>query len=253
MVLLLAGGGCVLKSEYDQTVAQNLTYGSRMEKIKGENKELRSQLEKSKQKASDLELRNEELSKTNQSLVEKNKELAENTLGIQKELVQTKEDRQKAEDRVKFISRTYDDFVKTLKNEIAQGQVKVGKRGELLTVNLENQILFPSGSTELQAKGKKVLKKVAKLLKKTKDKHFQVEGHTDNVRLREGARFASNWELSTARATSVVRLLIQYGVRAKKLAAVGYGPFQPITSNRNATGRKKNRRIEIVLVPPYQD
>ena len=80
------------------------------------------------------------------------------------------------------------------------------------------------------------------------DRKFQVAGDTDNVPI-HNERFASNWELSTARAVEVVRFLIAQGVRPELLSAAGYGEFDPVAPNEDAGGRAKNRRIEITLQP----
>jgi chemotaxis protein MotB len=88
---------------------------------------------------------------------------------------------------------------------------------------------------------------VADALRNVQGKVIRVEGHTDNVPA-SGSAFASNWELSSARALAVVRFLQEQGVDPTKLAAAGYGEFQPIGSNDTPEGRSLNRRIEIVLV-----
>jgi chemotaxis protein MotB len=80
------------------------------------------------------------------------------------------------------------------------------------------------------------------------DRRFQVEGHTDNVPIAT-ERFPSNWELSSARALSVVQLLVRGGVAPESLSGAGYGEFQPVASNDDRESRRRNRRIEIVMLP----
>jgi chemotaxis protein MotB len=97
-----------------------------------------------------------------------------------------------------------------------------------------------------------VLKKVGAILGEVKDKEIRIEGYTDNVPIGENLRkrFPTNWELSTQRATNVLRFLEeQAGVDGARLSAVGYGPFRPLADNQTPEGRAQNRRIEIVLVP----
>jgi chemotaxis protein MotB len=89
---------------------------------------------------------------------------------------------------------------------------------------------------------------VARVLATIPGRAFQVAGHTDNVPI-DSARFPSNWELSTARAVEVVKLLVSQGVGPKTLSAAGYGEFDPVASNDAPDGRAKNRRIEITLQP----
>ena len=100
-----------------------------------------------------------------------------------------------------------------------------------LTMTMVDKIIFPSGSTEISAEGKKVLDKVISILKDIKDKRIQVEGHTDNVPIVSSLkkRFPTNWELSTARATEVVRYLQESGgLDPKLLSATGFGEFMPV-------------------------
>jgi chemotaxis protein MotB len=121
-----------------------------------------------------------------------------------------------------------------------------------LTMTMVDKIIFPSGSAEISKAGKKVLDKVVSILKDIKDKRIQVEGHTDNVRIVSELknRYPTNWELSTARATEVVRYLQEHGgLDPSLLSATGYGEHKPVASNDTEEGRHKNRRIEIVLLP----
>jgi chemotaxis protein MotB len=120
-----------------------------------------------------------------------------------------------------------------------------------MTVKMKDKILFSSGSARIGKEGKEALTAVAEVLAGIEDKVVRVEGHTDNVPLGRGG-FATNWELSTARALAVVRLLQDSGVDPARLAAAGYGEFQPIASNDTPEGRSENRRIEIVLAAAEQ-
>jgi chemotaxis protein MotB len=121
-----------------------------------------------------------------------------------------------------------------------------------LTVNILDRVLFDSGEAELKPEGEKVLSQVAGVLTQHTNRQIYVIGHTDNVPIRSTvfSRYASNWELSTARATSAVRYLAeQAGVDASRLAAIGSGEYHPVADNGTAEGRAKNRRISIVIVP----
>ncbi|MEE8508423.1 MAG: OmpA family protein, partial [Myxococcota bacterium] len=112
------------------------------------------------------------------------------------------------------------------------------------------EILFPSGSASLNSSGTAVLRKVGRRLLELPHT-IAVEGHTDDVPV--ARRFPSNWELAAARASSVVRLLIDLGVEPERLKAVSRAEFAPIASNDSAEGRAKNRRIEIQLDAPVDD
>lgn len=120
-----------------------------------------------------------------------------------------------------------------------------------LTVNILDRVLFDSGEAVLKADGEAVLLKVAGILAQHPKLQIHVVGHTDNVPIRASARgrFASNWELSTARACSAVRFLTEKGgVDPKRLGVVGYGEFRPLADNSTAEGRSRNRRIAITIL-----
>jgi chemotaxis protein MotB len=115
-----------------------------------------------------------------------------------------------------------------------------------------DRILFDSGQAEVRSDGKKVLEKVGQVLAGVADKDIRIEGHTDNKPIVGDLKnkYATNWELSTARATAVLRHL-QDTVKldGKTLVAAGYGEFRPVSPNDTPEHRALNRRIEIVLVP----
>jgi chemotaxis protein MotB len=129
----------------------------------------------------------------------------------------------------------------------------IQRRGLVVRV-MTDKVLFASGQATLQPEGAPLLGEVAQLLNVDKSHPITVEGHTDNVPIAT-AQFPSNWELSTARATTVVRFLIAHHVSAGRLGAVGYAALHPIATNATDAGRALNRRVEIVLmrlnpVPP---
>lgn len=148
-------------------------------------------------------------------------------------------------------SETYDALVAGLKEEMEQKLVDVRRQGQRITVNVSDQVLFDSGRAEVKLAGQVALDKIAKVLAGVQDRRIDVEGHTDNLRIAgELAKvYPTNWELSTARATNVVRYLEGKGVAPGRMAAVGMAEFRPISSNATPVGRQANRRIEIVLTP----
>ena len=112
--------------------------------------------------------------------------------------------------------------------------------------------MFESGRTDVKPDGKAALARVAQALATVPDRDFLVAGHTDNVPIHTEL-FPSNWELSTARAVEVVKLLVDKGVKPEVLAAAGYGQFDPVAANDSPEHRAQNRRIEIVLQPNLAD
>jgi len=141
----------------------------------------------------------------------------------------------------------YDGLVRNLNDEVQKGQLQVRQYKDMLTVEVAEQLFFDSGKAALKDTGKDVLKKVSEALKGYDDKMVRVVGHTDNVPIAT-AQFPSNWELSAARATTVVRFLQANGMPPERLTASGRGEFSPVASNDDADGRRKNRRIEITLI-----
>ena len=124
-------------------------------------------------------------------------------------------------------------------------QTLITRQGLVVRVLTDN-LLFSSGSAQLESTGDPLLDEVAGLLKVDRSHPITVEGNTDNVPIHT-AQFPSNWELSTARATTVVRYFISHGVTEQRLGAAGYADLHPVTSNAGAVGRARNRRVDIVL------
>lgn len=124
-------------------------------------------------------------------------------------------------------------------------RVKVTRTGQRINVVIKDDVLFKVGSARLTSVGTGLLSHVAEMLKQT-GYPISVEGHTDDTPIHT-ARFPSNWELSTARATNVTRYLIQGGVAAARLRAIGYGATRPVAGNDTAGGRAQNRRVALVL------
>jgi len=144
----------------------------------------------------------------------------------------------------------YDALVQGLSSEVAKGQLQVRQYKNMLSVDLAEQVFFDSGRANLKAEGKNVLKKVGDALKGYENKIIRVVGHTDNVPVSKSlqATFPSNWELSVARATNVVRFLQEVGVPPERMVASGRSEYDPVASNDTPEGRQKNRRIEIMLI-----
>lgn len=145
---------------------------------------------------------------------------------------------------------------KSLENEmradLESKDVTISNLQGQITVTILDQVLFDSGEANLKPDGQAVMRKVAAFLAQHPKLQIQVIGHTDNMPIRPDARsrFASNWELSTARALAAVHFLTeQAGVDPRRVGAVGYGEYRPVADNSTVAGRAKNRRIEIAVLP----
>lgn len=133
-----------------------------------------------------------------------------------------------------------------LSGEIAGGEVAVRVTHEGLVISLREVGFFDSGSADIRPSSRPAFGRLAAVLQNA-DTDLRIEGHTDNVPIRN-ARFASNWDLSTARATATVRLLMsKYNFAPERLSASGYAEYRPIASNDTADGRAMNRRVDIVV------
>jgi chemotaxis protein MotB len=164
------------------------------------------------------------------------------------QLEELKKQKQAAEARAAL----FNDFVTKFKKMIDAGKVRISVRRGRIVLSLHNDVLFDEGKTDLKPDGKQALGEIAQALKTVSARLFQVAGHTDNLPIKN-KEFASNWELSTARAVVVVKFLAAQGVQPSVLSAAGYGEFDPVSGNGDAAGRSKNRRIEISLVPNIEE
>lgn len=138
---------------------------------------------------------------------------------------------------------------KRLKKEIKDKQVKldITKRG--LVITFVSEVLFDSGKAVLRKEAYPILDKVVSVIKeKVPDRYIGIEGHTDNQPIKYSG-WKSNWELSTARATTVLHYLEDAGIEPAKLQATGFGEYRPVASNKTEEGRQENRRVEVVILP----
>ncbi|MGE5650135.1 flagellar motor protein MotD [Noviherbaspirillum sp. UKPF54] len=138
------------------------------------------------------------------------------------------------------------DIQKALAPLVSQGKVRVTQSPRGVRVEINASVLFAPGDARLSDETGDVLKAVASVLK-SDDHAIQVEGHTDSVPIRNSA-FPSNWELSSVRASSVVRLFAENGVAQNRLTAVGRGDTQPVDSNDTSEGRQRNRRVTVIIL-----
>ncbi|GAB4356630.1 MAG: flagellar motor protein MotD [Gammaproteobacteria bacterium] len=134
---------------------------------------------------------------------------------------------------------------------IDQDLVKVRQGKGWLEIELKANILFPSGSAALTENALPVLRRISEVLRKHPNP-VQVEGHTDNLPIRSLV-YPSNWELSAARAASVVQLFVQVGMDPKRLAAIGYGEHRPVADNSTPEGRAQNRRVTLVVLATQRE
>jgi chemotaxis protein MotB len=153
---------------------------------------------------------------------------------------------QASEEDKKNLRAITKEIEKKMSPLIDKDLVNLKKNDLWVEIEIKSSILYGSGSAHLSAPAQPVLRQVAKVLKAFPNQ-IQVEGFTDNVPIDTEA-FPSNWELSAARAASVVHLFEMEGINPKRMTATGYGEYKPIASNDTAKGRRKNRRVNIVIL-----
>jgi chemotaxis protein MotB len=152
------------------------------------------------------------------------------------------EDRRKARNIIKIAEAVS----RALQQLVDQGLVNVRTGDQWLEVEIKDSVLYPSGSAQLQSEAIPVLHKVAEILRPFPNP-IRVEGFTDNMPINT-LLYPSNWELSGARAASVVRLFVTEGIEPKRMSALGYSEFRPIATNETAAGRAQNRRVVLVVL-----
>jgi chemotaxis protein MotB len=150
------------------------------------------------------------------------------------------------EETIRSINELSEQLSSTLSDLIDSDDVSIKKGDDWLELEMKSNVLFGSGDARLETQAVPIIGKIAAILK-TSANPIHVEGFTDNNPINT-PRFPSNWELSAARAASVVHLLERYGLNPSRMSAIGYGEFKPIADNATEEGRKKNRRVVLVLL-----
>lgn len=145
------------------------------------------------------------------------------------------------------IGEMSEEIESSLGSLIQDDDIQVTRKPYWLEIAINSNLLFSSGSATLEAAARPVLENVAAILAK-RDARIHVEGHTDNLPIRNST-YPSNWELSSGRAATVVNLFAQNGVDPERMVAIGYAEFQPLASNAADAGRARNRRVAVIVLP----
>ncbi len=172
---------------------------------------------------------------------------------LQKNLVAMQKKLLRFEDRIRFQIQLEKDMKAQLSRERRRGIVEVRRAGDRVVISIASAILFKSGSAKIRSESKALLVKISSLLRRYANREVQVQGHTDNVQIsnRLAERWETNWELSAARATRVLRYFVEVGnLDPRRVSGAGMGEYRPIASNNTRNGRRANRRIEIVIFSP---
>jgi chemotaxis protein MotB len=250
VLVLLTAVGCVTKGTYDEVTDERdrlavlrRDHENRIEQLEAANKSLTAERIVLIDENEDLRISSDHNEREAARLARVKAQLAESLESSEALLAARSAEIEK-------MRSSYDGLVSDLEDEVAAGLIHIERLRTGLKLNLSEEILFPSGSATLNASGTAVLKKVSRRLVELPHT-IAVEGHTDDVPV--ARRYPSNWELAAARASSVVRLMIELGVEPDRLKAVSRAEFAPVASNETDEGRAKNRRIEIQLDAPIDD
>lgn len=250
---LVVAAGCGVKKETHQKALDSL------KACQGEVSENQRMLDVQKTKVTQLEgelraTQSERDKKSAETLAKEKriagllKEMEDNKSDVEAELLKLRSQRDQANKRLD----AYRAVQQRLRSLVDTGKLAVRFRKGQMIIQLPSNVLFASGKGTLSRTGKEALGEVLQILLEFKDRRFQVAGHTDNVPIRS-RRFKNNWQLSTARAVSVVEEMVQAGFDANNISASGFGEFDPVVSNETPEGRAQNRRIEIILVPDLSE
>ncbi len=247
---------------------------SQVKKLAGDTTALGQEVRATSAKLNELEKEHAQLSAYYKNLLgssgKLNRDMAqqqEQLLAIQNNLDRTRKlndslnvsltEREKKVKELESIMAAKDKAVNDLKNSISnallnfkENDLTVNVKNGKVYVSLAEQLLFASGSTEVDAKGVTALQQLAKAIKDQKDIHIMVEGHTDNVPISKKSQYMNdNWDLSVMRATAITKILTKAGLAPGQVTAAGKGEYVPLAPNTTTQNKQKNRRTEIIITP----
>jgi len=268
-LLLLFPAGCVKKGTHNRTLQELSSARTDYEEL---NRECRTELSRRDDREARLREQLASLQAETDRLIEELGVSRRETMRVQDDLVEAQLEAERAADllnaqgaeamrlrgrldqlaaieaEVRERNRIYEEVLGRFRSLINAGRLSVSIVRGRMVINLPQDILFSPGSATLGSNGRETLGEIATVLGEFDDRTFQVEGHTDDDPIAT-AQFPSNWELSAARALSVVKLLVSRGVSPELVSGAAYGEFQPVATNQTEDGQRLNRRIEIVMLP----
>jgi len=233
---------------------------ARADKLQKDYIDTQNQLDDTQRKLSECNVQVKNLNHDKDALTNANSSVLNDLNALSTESKMTIADQAKRLKTLQNMIQAQKDVMAKLKNSISDALMKY-KSDELsvytkdgnVYVSLQEKLLFKSGSDVVDPKGKEALKSLAQVLNSTSDITVLIEGHTDNIPIKTN-QFKDNWDLSTARATSIVRILtMDNGFDSNRITATGKGQFHPVNSNETTEGRASNRRTEVILSPDLKE
>lgn len=244
-----------LRDDSTQLANQNSSLQSNVSSLKDQNANLKNQIATLQSNINDLTAKISELSN-------QNNQLGQQTSEQQSKLTQSQQDLQRQKQRLEELQNLLNQqkaASEELKNKMAEAlkgfnssDLSVYEKDGKVYVSLSEKLLFPSGSAVVNPQGVDALSKLAAVLNLDTTVAVDIEGHTDSIPIR--GRYQDNWELSTARANSIVRILVNtYKVDPTRVISSGHSYYEPVASNSTPEGRAKNRRTDVILSPKLNE
>ena len=249
--------GCVSATEYRRTVddrdalrERNAAQAEKIVRLEAGERNLSDELAKNYERFEDLRIEHEALEKTAKALGNSRAALQTRLKAETEQAALIRSELEETRSEVGRLASTYTTLMADLESEVSSGQIEIEQLREGIRVSVSDDIIFASGSAELDPVGKQVLDKVSRELLAL-DHSIEVQGHTDDRGLKASLaeRFPTNWELAAARSARVVRLMQENGIPGERLRVVSFASFQPLAPNDSPENRAQNRRIEIRLRP----
>jgi chemotaxis protein MotB len=246
---------CVAKRYLIQSQKETAVLREDSTQLANNNQSLQANISSLKDQIATLQKNIDDLNGKISELNNQNSQLGQQTAEQQSKLTQSQQRLQQLE----TLLNQQKEASAQLKNKMAEAlkgfnsnELSVYQKDGKVYVSLSEQLLFPSGSAVVNPKGVDALSKLAAVLNLNSDVAVNIEGHTDSIPIR--GRYQDNWDLSTARANSIVRILVNnYKVDPTRIISSGHSYYEPVASNSTAEGRSKNRRTEIILSPKLDE
>ena len=259
-VFLLSG--CVAKRYLTQSQKEVSSLRDDSTSLANAKTSLENNVSSLKDQISSLQSSIKDLNGKISALSSQNSQLGQQTSDQQSKLSQSQQDLQRQKQRLQQLEdllnqqKAASDSLRSRMSEALKGfnsnELSVYQKDGKVYVSLSEKLLFPSGSAVVNPEGIDALSKLAAVLNLNSDVSVDIEGHTDSIPIR--GRYQDNWDLSTARANSIVRVLVNnYKVDPTRVISSGHSYYEPVASNSTAEGRAKNRRTEIILSPKLDE
>ena len=259
-IILLSG--CVAKRYLAQSQQETAAVRADSTELANRNSVLQQNVSSLKDQIASLQKNIDDLNAKISSLSTQNSQLGQQTAAQQNKLTQSQKDLQQQQQRLEQLQNLLNqqkEASQELKNRMAEAlkgfnsnELSVYQKDGKVYVSLSEQLLFPSGSAVVNPKGVDALSKLAAVLNLNSDVAVNIEGHTDSIPIR--GRYQDNWDLSTARANAIVRILVNnYKVDPARVISSGHSYYEPVAPNSTPEGRAKNRRTDIILSPKLDE